>query len=337
MKKFATIGEVMQRLTPPNHDKLEQATSFNVTYGGSEANIAIAMANFGHDVSMATILPLNPLGISAKRSLQKYGINTAATKMSGDILGSYYLEVGHSVRSSQVVYNRKFAAIALAEESVLDVEEVLEGRTHLHLSGITLALGPGIRAFTMKLAKTAFERGITISFDFNYRAKLWTVEEAKPVLGAILPYVHVVFGSMWDIETFAGIDVGEFNSLEEKRQAVFSKFLSSSNCQVIFGTIRQAHSTHKNSLQAYAYFADDQVDFSRTYEFEIIDRVGGGDAFVSGVMHQLDLSAKNYKESAEFGMASGVLKHTISGDVLLTTEEEIKNMLASPTLGGIAR
>jgi len=337
MKKFVTIGEVMQRLTPPNHDKLEQATSFNITYGGSEANIAIAMANLGHDVAMGTILPNNPLGISARKSLQKHGIDVSSTKMTGDILGSYYFEVGHSVRPSQVVYNRKYAAIALADEDVLDVEEVLKGRTHLHLSGITLALGEGIRNFTMKLAKTAFERGITVSFDFNYRAKLWTEAEAQPILNAILPYVHILFGSMWDIEFFGGIQVEACETLEEKRHKVFSQFLKNSNCKAIFGTMRQAQSTHENSLQAYVYYGDGQVEYSRQYQFEIIDRVGGGDAFVSGVMHKLDLEQGNFKEAVEYGMAAGVLKHTINGDVLLATDAEIQNMVNSKVLGGIAR
>ena len=337
MKNFVTIGEVMQRLTPPNNDRLEQAASFNVTYGGSEANIAVAMANFGHRVKMATVLPNNPLGVSAKRSLQKYGIDMSATKMAGEVLGTYYLEVGHSVRPSNVVYNRKYSAIALADENVLDVEEVLQDCSHLHISGITLALGECIRSFTMKLAAAAFERGIIVSFDFNYRAKLWTVEEAKPVLKAILPYVSVVFGSMWDIETFAGIETGEFVTIEDKRQSVFREFLERSNCKVIFGTIRQAHSAHKNSLQAYAYFDGGKSEYSRVYDFEIIDRVGGGDAFVAGVLHKLDIAKGNFKESAEYGMAAGVLKHSINGDILLATDSDIQSILDSNASGEIVR
>lgn len=323
MKKIAFLGEVMQRLTPPNHDKLEQATSLNVTYGGSEANIAISMANFGHDVKMATVLPNNPLGTAALRALRQYGIDTSSTKMAGEILGTYYLEVGHSVRSSQVVYNRKYSAIALSDESTLDVHGILQGRTHLHVSGITLALGEGIRKFMMKLVKEAFSQGITISFDFNYRAKLWTVEEAKPFMKEILPYIHVAFASKWDIETFAGMS--------------FEEFLAETNCQVIFGTMREALGTHRNRIQAYAYFGNGQHEVSRKYEFEIIDRVGGGDAFVAGVLHTLDLEIGNFKESVEYGMATGVLKHTINGDVLLTTESEIQGMLHSNVLGGIAR
>ena len=155
MKKFVTLGEIMQRLTPPNHDKLEQCTSLNVTYGGSEANIAIALANFGHDVRFATKLPNNPLGVAAYRSLRQYGIDLSPTIMGGDILGTYYVEVGHSIRSSNVVYNRKHSAIANIKYDELSLTDILKDRTHLHVSGITLALGEDLKNFTIDLVKKA--------------------------------------------------------------------------------------------------------------------------------------------------------------------------------------
>jgi len=338
MKKFVTLGEVMQRLTPPNHDKLEQCTTLNVTYGGSEANIAIGLANFNHDVRMATVLPNNPVGIAAFRSLRQYGIDLSPTKLTGEILGTYYLEVGHSIRSSSVVYNRKYSAIAQVTEDELNIDEILANRTHLHLSGITLALGEGIRNFTLKLAKEAFKRGIVISFDFNYRAKLWTVEEAAPIIRQILPYVHVVFASMYDIETIGGyVPEEKHETVEAHRHAVFNHFMKNSNCKVIFGTMRQQHATHKNSLQAYCYTPDGLVEFSKKYDFEIIDRVGAGDAFVVGVMNLLDLNGQNHKAALEYGMACGVLKHTINGDVLLTTDKEIQDLIASDGFSGMKR
>lgn len=336
MKRIATVGEVLQRLTPPDHNKLEQATSLNVAYGGSEANIAIGLANFGHDVRLATVLPNNPLGTAALRSIRQYGIDTAPTLLSGDILGTYYLEVGHSIRSSSVVYNRKYSAIAQADETALNMDDILHNRTHLHLSGITLALGEGIRNFAIQLAKAAHERGIIISFDFNYRAKLWTVEEAKPAFKAILPYIHIAFASMWDIETFAEIEATNQASLENKRQSVFGQFLNVSNCQAVFGTIRHAKSTHENTLQAYCY-TDSDCYLSKTYDFEIIDRVGGGDAFVTGILNKLDLEAQNFEEALAYGIACGALKHTINGDVLLTTDDEIQAIASSDQLGGIKR
>ena len=213
MKKFVTLGEIMQRLTPPNHDKLEQCTSLNVTYGGSEANIAIALANFGHDVRFATKLPNNPLGVAAYRSLRQYGIDLSPTIMGGDILGTYYVEVGHSIRSSNVVYNRKHSAIANIKYDELSLTDILKDRTHLHVSGITLALGEDLKNFTIDLVKKAFDLGLIISFDFNYRAKLWTVEEAAQAIRQVLPYVHIVFASLYDIETIGGYTTGEELSL----------------------------------------------------------------------------------------------------------------------------
>lgn len=339
MKKFVTLGEVMQRLTPPAHDKLEQCRSLNVTYGGSEVNIAIALANFGHDVRFATVLPDNPLGIAAYRSLRQYGMDLTPTKLKGDILGSYYVEVGYSLRASNVIYNRKYSAIAQMEANTLDIDEVLSDRTHLHVSGITLALGKEIREFTLELVKVAFERGLTISFDFNYRAKLWTVEEASTVIREILPYVHIVFGSLYDIETIGGYRLEQaFESVDAKRKAVFHYFMANSHCQAVFGTVREQQSTHQNCLSAYCYTkTGDVYTTNQTYQFEIIDRVGAGDAFVAGVLNELDLNRQTYQEALNYGLACGVLKHTMNGDVLLTHDQEVKDLMSQTGSVGMKR
>lgn len=327
MKKFVTLGEIMQRLTPPNHDKLEQCTSLNVTYGGSEANIAIALANFGHDVRFATKLPNNPLGVAAYRSLRQYGIDLSPTIMGGDILGTYYVEVGHSIRSSNVVYNRKHSAIANIKYDELSLTDILKDRTHLHVSGITLALGEDLKNFTIDLVKKAFDLGLIISFDFNYRAKLWTVEEAAQAIRQVLPYVHIVFASLYDIETIGGYTTGEeYAMVEAHRQGVFTHFMNHSNCKCIFGTMREQHSTHQNSLSAYCYTAEGLVHYTKKYTFEIVDRVGAGDAFVAGLMNVLNLEEQNYVEAVEYGLASGVLKHTINGDVLIANDSDIKDL-----------
>lgn len=338
MKKFVTLGEVMQRLTPPNHDKLEQCRSLNVTYGGSEANIAIALANFGHDVRFATVLPNNPLGVAAYRSLRQYGIDLSSTILDGDILGTYYVEVGHSIRPSSVVYNRKYSTIALMDEGKLNVETILSDRTHLHISGITLALGVVIRNFTLELVKTAFNRGITVSFDFNYRAKLWSVEEASEVIRQVLPYVHIVFASLYDIETIGGYSTERsYETVEEHRQIVFQHFMEQTNCQCIFGTVRVQHSTHQNTLKAYAYPKAKEAYYTNAYTFEIIDRVGAGDAFVSGIINKLDLSTQNFEESVEYGLACGVLKHTINGDALITNDSDVKELMTNKGSVGMKR
>lgn len=338
MKKFVTLGEVMQRLTPPNHDKLEQCTSLNVTYGGSEANIAIALSNFGHDVRFATKLPDNPLGIAAYRSLRQYGIDLSPTVLGGDILGTYYVEVGHSIRPSSVVYNRKHSAISNMTYDELNMEHILRDRTHLHVSGITLALGEELKKFTIDLVKKAFDLGLIISFDFNYRAKLWSVEEAAQAIRQVLPYVHVVFASLYDIETIGGYETGEvYETLEEHRAGVFTHFMKQSNCQCIFGTMREQHSTHQNSLSAYCYTKDGLVHYTKKYSFEIVDRVGAGDAFVAGLMNVLELEQGNYIEAVEYGLASGVLKHTINGDVLIATDRDIKELVTNNGSVGMKR
>ena len=209
----------------------------------------------------------------------------------------------------------------------------------MHVSGITLALGKEIREFTLELVKVAFERGLMISFDFNYRAKLWTVEEASTVIREILPYVHIVFASLYDIETIGGYRLEQdFESVDAKRQAVFHYFMANSHCQAVFGTVREQQSTHQNCLSAYCYNkTGDVYTTNQTYQFEIIDRVGAGDAFVAGVLNELDLNRQTYQEALNYGLACGVLKHTMNGDVLLTHDQEVKDLMSQTGSVGMKR
>ncbi|MGL4338597.1 MAG: PfkB family carbohydrate kinase [Turicibacter sp.] len=338
MKKILTIGEIMQRLTPPNFEKLEQCTTLQVTYGGSEANIAIALANFGHDVSFATRLPHNTLGRTVKNLLHTYQINTDHVLFGGESLGIYYVEQGYSVRPSNVIYNRKHSSFATLQEDDFEIDALIDGRDYLHVSGITLALGQEVRQFTTKLMKRAYEKGLTVSLDFNYRVKLWTISEASAAIREVLPYVHICFASLYDIEVIAGYAVDdEYDSVDERRTAAFTKFLNFSNCEYIFGTVRTQTSTHQNKLKAYCYTSKGDVYQSDEYEFEIIDRVGAGDAFVAGVLNKLDKSLYNFSEATNYGIACGVMKHTINGDILLTGDEEISQFIASNGSGGIKR
>ena len=198
--KFITFGEIMLRLTPPNYEKIRIATNFEVNYGGSEANIALALANLGVDSTFFSVVPNNSIGKSAIRMLRSNDVHCTPVILSSHEetpthrLGSYYLETGYGIRPSKVTYDRKHSAISEYDFSKVDLYELLEGFTWLHLSGITPALSPSCGQMIMNLLRVAKEKGLTVSFDGNFRSKLWSWEEARDFCTQCLPYVDVLMG-----------------------------------------------------------------------------------------------------------------------------------------------
>ena len=198
--RFITIGEIMLRLTPPNYEKIRMTTSFEASYGGSEANIALALANLGIDSTFFTVVPNNSLGKSAVRMLRSNDVHCTPVIMSTPEqtpthrLGSYYLETGYGIRASKVIYDRKHSAFAEFDFSSVDLDALLDGFTWLHLSGITPAVSQGCRQLILNSLRVAKEKGITVSFDGNFRSTLWTWEEARDFCTQCLPYVDVLLG-----------------------------------------------------------------------------------------------------------------------------------------------
>ncbi|MDO4483617.1 MAG: sugar kinase, partial [Clostridia bacterium] len=199
-KKFITMGEIMLRLSPPNYEKIRVANSFEASYGGSEANIALALANLGIDSTFFSVVPDNSLGKSAVRLLRSNDVHCTPIILSTPEetpthrLGTYYLETGYGVRASKVTYDRKHSAITEYDFSAVDPAEMLDGFDWLHLSGITPALAPNCKEFTLRLLKAAREQGMTVSFDGNFRSTLWTWEEARDFCTQCLPYVDILLG-----------------------------------------------------------------------------------------------------------------------------------------------
>ena len=198
--KFITIGEIMLRLTPPNYEKIRMTTSFEASYGGSEANIALALANLGIDSTFFSVVPNNSLGKSAIRMLRSNDVHCTPVILStpeqtpSHRLGTYYLETGYGIRASKVIYDRQHSAITEFDFSTVDLDNLLDGFTWLHLSGITPALSQNCQKLTIDCLKVAQEKGITVSFDGNFRSKLWTWEEARDFCTECLPYVDVLMG-----------------------------------------------------------------------------------------------------------------------------------------------
>ncbi|MCM1046848.1 MAG: sugar kinase [Clostridiales bacterium] len=339
--KFITIGEIMLRLTPPNYEKIRMASSFEASYGGSEANIALALANLGVDSTFFSVVPNNSLGKSAVRMLRSNDVHCTPVILSTPEqtpthrLGSYYLETGYGIRASKVIYDRKNSAITEFDFSAVDLNELLDGFTWLHLSGITPALSPNCRKLILDCLKVAKEKGITVSFDGNFRSKLWTWEEARDFCTECLPYVDVLLGiepyHLWkDENDHSKGDVKDGIPLQpsyEQEDEVFQAFIARyPNIKCIARHVRYAHSGSENSLKAFLWYENHTFE-SKLFTFNILDRVGGGDAFASGLIYAI---MHNYKpmDIANFAVASSAIKHTIRGDANITDDaESIRNLM----------
>ena len=335
--KFITAGEIMLRLTPPNYEKIRVANTFEVNYGGSEANIALSLANLGVDSTFFSVVPNNSLGKSAIRMLRGNDVHCTpvilATKEEAPThrLGTYYLETGYGIRASKVTYDRKHSAMAEYDYSKIDLEQLLEGYDWLHLSGITPAIGPNCQELILNMLKTAKEMDITVSFDGNFRSAMWSWEEARDYCTKCLPYVDVLFGiEPYHLYAPDGHDYKDSIPLQpsyEQQDDIFQRFIEQyPNLKCIARHVRYAHSGSENSLKAFMWYQGHTFE-SRSYTFTILDRVGGGDAFASGLIYAM---MHDYRpmDIINFAVASSVIKHTIHGDANITDDvKTIQNLM----------
>lgn len=340
-QKFITFGEIMLRLTPPNYEKIRMTSSFEANYGGSEANIALALANLGVDSTFFSVVPGNSLGKSAVRALRSNDVHCTPVILSTKEetpthrLGTYYMETGYGIRPSKVTYDRKHSAITEYDFSRVDLDALLDGFDWLHLSGITPALSPSCAEFTLEFLRRAKEKGLTVSFDGNFRSKLWTWEEARDYCTQCLPYVDVLLGiepyHLWkDEDDHSKGDWKDGVPLQpgyEQQDEVFGHFVERyPNLKCIARHVRYAHSGSENSLMAYMWYQGHTFE-SKLFTFNILDRVGGGDAFASGLIYAM---MHDYKpmDMVNFAVASSVIKHTIRGDGNITDDvDSIRNLM----------
>ena len=339
-KKVVTLGEIMMRLSTPDYKRFVQADTFDITYGGGEANVAAALCNYGLHGTFVSKVPDNPLGQAAINHLRRYGVDTQFIARGGDRLGIYFLETGASMRASQVVYDRAGASIAEVELSDFNFDEILDGADWFHTTGITPALSDKAAILTEAVLKAAKAKGITTSIDLNYRKKLWSKEKAREIMSRLCQYVDVCIGNEEDAETTlgfkaAGTDVtkGELNL--DGYKSVFKQMKEKFGFKYIASTLRESHSASDNGWSALVY---DGTEFYHTKEYEvrIIDRVGSGDSFASGFIYGL-VTGKSFKEAGEFGVAASALKHTIPGDLNHVTLKEVNDLVKGDGSGRVQR
>ncbi|MGO5436610.1 sugar kinase [Enterococcus cecorum] len=322
MAKVLTLGEIMLRLSTVE-SRLAETSEMQAHYGGGEANVAISLANFGHQAYFASKVPDNALGLAVKHHLNRFGVHTDYLLFGGQRLGIYFLEQGFGIKAANVVYDRAYSSFSQMKENEWERLDLFAGIDLFHLSGITPALSPAWVELLIKLMQEAKSRKVKISFDINFRGKLWSQAQASVALKQILPYVDYLSAGKLDAQYLLGIENAQDLSLEQCYQEIKKRY---PNIQVIYSTNRTILSAKHNQLQGTIY-SQNQYYKSKVIDIpDIIDRVGGGDAYSAGILHGL-LSGYSAQEIVNFATAASALKHMVYGDCNQFTLEEVQAYL----------
>lgn len=345
MKKVVTFGEIMLRLTPPGFQRFSQAASFDVVYGGGESNVAVSLANYGIPVDFVTRIPNNDIGDCALMEMRKRGVGTDHMIRGGERLGIYFLEMGAVSRGSKVIYDRAHSGMATIQAGMIDWEKVFDDAQWFHWTGITPAISQGAADACLEAVQMANKLGIPVSTDLNYRKNLWKYGK-KP--GEIMPDLvagcDVILGNEEDAEKHfdihpEGVDVTHGDSMDAQAyrsvcEQLMKKF---PRCKKVIVTLRGSISASHNTWAGVLY--DGKTLFeSPTYQItHIVDRVGGGDSFMGGLIYGLLTYGDDSQKALDFAVAASCLKHTIYGDANLVTVDEVEKLMAGDASGRVSR
>ena len=314
--RVVCFGELLLRLGAPGHQLLLQTPALDVHCGGAEANVGVSLAHFGHDVAMVSVIADNPLGTAVTGELRKHGVDTSRVHRSEGRMGLYFLTTGAGHRPSEVVYDRADSAFATARAAGYDWPALLQGAQWLHLSGVSPALGAEAAQATLNAARAACALGIKVSFDGNFRPKLWERwgGDAQAILRDLFDCAHIVFADYRDIGVVLGGEFPQADAQARVDAAAAMAFAAFPRLQYLACTQRTAHSVGHHSLGAMLLGRDGIRAVAPAEELtDIIDRIGGGDAFAAGVLHGL-IEGFDADATIRFGLAAGCLKHSIPGD-----------------------
>lgn len=340
MAKIVTLGEIMLRLSTPNNQRFVQSDNFDVVYGGGEANVAVSLANYGHDAYFVTKLPKHEIGQCAVNALRKYGVHTDYIARGGDRVGIYYLETGASMRPSKVIYDRAGSSISEAAIDTFDFDEIMKDADWFHWSGITPAISDSAAKITELACKAAKKHNVTVSVDLNFRKKLWTSEKAQQVMKPLMQYVDVCIGNEEDAQLCLGFhpeaNVEAGDTQAKGYETIFKQMKEEFGFQYVVSSLRESYSATHNGWKALLYDGKEFYE-SKHYDINpIIDRVGGGDSFAGGLIHGI-LTKQSPKEALEFAVAESALKHTVPGDFNLVSEEEVEALCNGDASGRVQR
>ena len=346
MSQVITFGEIMLRLSPPEFLRFSQTNQFDIVYGGGEYNVAVSLVNYGIETSFVSRLPLNDIGDVALMELRKRGVNTKHILRGGDRLGIYFLETGAVSRGSKVIYDRANSAMAEIKPGIIDWKSIFKNASWFHWTGITPAISQGAADACIEAVKIASQMGITISTDLNYRSKLWNYGgNREAIMTKLTSYCDIILGTEEDAEKHFGIKPKGLNITKEGHKVKSEAF--SSVCKQVmkkFPNAKKVITTLRGSISAsHNTWAGVLYDGSTIYESpvyqisHIVDRVGGGDSFMGGLIYGLINYSDDDQHALNFAVAASCLKHTIKGDVNLVTVEEVKKLMSGDASGRVTR
>ena len=348
MKKVVTFGEIMLRLAPPGFLRFSQANSFDVVYGGGESNVAVSLAKYGVPVDFVTRLPKNDIGECALMEMRKRGVGTDNIIYGGDRLGIYFLETGSVIRGSKMGYDRAHSPMAEIGPGMVDWDSVFKDVEWFHWTGITPAISQGAADACIEAVKSAKEHGVTVSTDLNYRAKLWKYcDDAKreEIMSELTSYCDIVLGNEEDAEKHFGIKPEGLDITTQGEHVKADAFLSVCqqmmkrfpNAKKVITTLRGSLSASHNTWAGVLYDGSTMYT-SREYQItHIVDRVGGGDSFMGGLIYGLMNWPGEDQKALDFAVAASCLKHTIKGDANLATVTEVEKLMGGDASGRVSR
>lgn len=339
-KKVITFGEIMLRLATPTYQRFSQANTFDATYGGGEVNVSVSLAKFGIPTAYVTRLPNNDIGKSCKETINELGVDTSHIIYGGERLGIYYLETGAVVRGSKVVYDRAHSAFTSMKKGMINWDEVFQDATWFHWTGITPAISPGATEVLEEALIKANELGITVSCDVNYRSKLWKEgNKAEEVMPRLIAKTNVLIGNEFDAVKVLGVQ----NKLPPNVE--YSKFtfgLVAKQLMQKYPRIKKVITTRRGTINANyntwvgILFDGNRVLESPTYEItHIVDRVGGGDALMAGLVYGFLNFPEDNQRVIDFAIAASFIKHTVLGDVNVASVADVERLMKGESKGRI--
>ncbi len=345
-KKIVTFGEIMLRLATPGYERFAQASSFVATFGGGEANVAVSLSNYGLQTEFVTRLPQNDIAEACLMTLRKYNVGTQHILRGGERVGIYFLETGAVARASKVVYDRAHASIATIEPGMVNWREVLKDAAWFHWTGITPALSQGAADACLEAIKVANELGITVSTDLNYRKNLWKYgKKASEIMPELVAGCDVILGNEEDAEKVFGIkpegfdvahtggevDAAEFESVCKQLMVKFPR------AKKVIITLRGSVNANHNTWGGVLYSNGILYQSARYDITHIVDRVGGGDSFMGGLIYGLLTYTQDDQKALDFAAAASCLKHTIYGDFNMVTVAEVETLMKGDGSGRVSR
>jgi Sugar kinases, ribokinase family len=341
-KKIVTFGEIMLRLKPPGYERFFQTPSFEATFGGGEANVAVSLSNFGMDAAFVTVLPANEIGDACIGELRRFGVDTSNIVRGNGRMGIYFLENGSNQRPSKVIYDRADSAISKAEVGDIDWVKVFDDASWFHITGITPAISASAASLSMEAVKKAKEMGLTVSCDLNYRKNLWKYgKTASEFMSELVRYVDLAIANEEDCQKALGVSLDvdvEKGGLDTKKYRTLAEKVLSlyPDMNAIAITLRESRSADNNGWSACMH---DRNNFylSRKYDItDIVDRVGGGDSFAAGLIYGLH-KYEGREAALNYAVAASCLKHTILGDFNRVSVSEVEKLMQGDTSGRVQR